>query len=150
MAAHILAQRIHNEIRQSGGLSYDVNCSYSPSRAYPGVSMLAVTLYTPPRRADEAAEAVRVLVEGFADDGPDEREMESVRLLFADLATRAQREPRFWARVLSELRYRDGKLSDLTGLPDRCLQRTAEQVHRAAAGSIRPDHRLTVICRPPE
>jgi zinc protease len=150
MAAHILGQRFHREIRQVSGLTYDVSCSYSPSRAYPEASLLAVALYTHPRRADEAAEAVRMLVESFAGDGPDEQEMESARLLFAELANRAQIEPRFWAKVLSELRYRGGKPSDLTNLPARCLRRTSEEVHQAVSESVRPHRRLTVVCRPPE
>jgi predicted Zn-dependent peptidase len=92
--------------------------------------------------------AVRELVKGFAADGPDESEMESVRRLFSELATKAQRAPRFWARVLSELRYRAGDLDELTDMPTRCLQRTSGQLHRAVAESVRPERRVTVVCNP--
>jgi len=148
MASHILGQRIHREIRQDRGFSYDASCSYAPSRAYPEASLLKASLVAPPRRADAAVAAVRSLVEGFAATGPGTEEMASVRLLFADLATRAQRDPRFWARTLSELRYRDRPIGDLTELAERCLQRTAEEIRDAVAETVRPDRRLVVVCRP--
>ncbi len=149
MAAFILGQRLHLEVRQRRGLSYDVSCSYAPSRAYPAASLLAVTSFVEPERADEAAAAVSRLVEGIAPRGPDGREMEAARMVFADMAVRAERSPRFWARVLSQLDTRGGSLAELQDLPGRCRRRTADELCRAIADTLQPDRRVEVVCVPP-
>jgi zinc protease len=46
------------------------------------------------------------------------------------------------------LRYRGGSLDELRELPERCRRRTSDQIHRAVADSVRPERRLTVVCRP--
>jgi zinc protease len=148
MAVQILDRRLHRELREERGLTYDPDCSFSPSRAYPAASLLSATFYAAPDRVEEAIAACRRVFEELASNGPTEAEMASVRTQFVELAARAELDPRFWARTLAEARYRDLDLASLDDLPGRCCRRRSYQLQEALARCIRPDRQLTVVCRP--
>jgi zinc protease len=139
---------MRRELRDALGLAYDLDCSYSPSRAYPQASLISSGFYTDPARTGAAVTAVQRLVESFVEDGPAEAEMKAARAFFADLASRAERSQRFWARTLSELRFRGVDPADLVNLTARWRKQTGEMLQRAVSDSVVPDRRLTVVCRP--
>jgi predicted Zn-dependent peptidase len=147
MAVQLLNRRLHRELREERGLTYDPDCSFSPSRAYPAASLLSATFYAAPDRVEEAIAASHRVFEELATHGPTEAEMASVRAQFAELAARAERDPRFWARTLAEARYRNLDLASLDDLPGRCRRRSSDQLQEVLARCIRPDRRLTVVCR---
>jgi len=148
MATQILNQRLYRELREKRGLTYNSDCSFKPSRAYPRSSLLAVAFYVPPQRTAEAAALTRELVQGLAAEGPTEAEMETARKQFCELAARAEREPKYWSRVLADCRYRATSLADLKRLPERFRAFTRDDLRAALVRYVTEQRRLEVTCLP--
>jgi predicted Zn-dependent peptidase len=146
--SRLLSRRLHRELREVRTLTYSVGATCSPSRAYPEASLLSASLVTEPRRLEEASAAVLEVVETLADDGPTTAEVEAVRKETADLAERVERDPKYWARVLSESDLRAVAPADLGGLAERYRSMTAEGLRETLARCATPERRLTVLCRP--
>ncbi len=148
MASRIVGRRCHEELRKRRGMTYSADCTFSPSRAYPRASLFSAAFYTPPARATEAAAATRELVEELAADGPSEAEMEAVSKQLSELTARAERDPRYWSRVLADFAYRGRSLEDLRGLEARLATFTGEDLRAALARCVTESRRLEVTCLP--
>ena len=74
--------------------------------------------------------------------------METVRQQFAELTRRAERDPKYWSRVLAGSAYRGVRLADLKHLPERFEAYTRRDVQAALARYVIAERRLAVTCRP--
>jgi len=148
MAEQVLMKRLQDELREKRGLTYGADCSFNPSRAYPEASLLTVTFYAPPDRADEAVSVTRDLVESLAAQGPTDAEMEAIRKQLDDLITRAQNDPRYWCRVLSDLHYHGTRLDDLKNLHQRVLSFSGRDMQAVLENYITEKRRFEVVCLP--
>jgi zinc protease len=147
MAEQVLMRRLQEELREKRGLTYGADCSFNPSRAYPEASLLTVTFYAPPERADEAVGVTRDLVETLAAEGPTAAEMEAIGKQTDDLVTRAQVDPRYWCRVLSDLHYHGTRLDDLKNLRQRVLSFSGRDMQAVLETYITEKRRFEVVCR---
>jgi predicted Zn-dependent peptidase len=148
MACEILNARLHAEIRERQGLTYEIGAHYSPSRAYPQASLLSISCLIAPRTLAHALRDVRRLVEQFAALGPRETETRAVARHYAALTERARGEPRHWARMLAEIETRGLDLDDILHLPQFLRSVKAEDLRRTFAAVAVDANRLQVICRP--
>ena len=148
MGEQVLGDRLHADLRQQHGLTYSTGCSYRPSKGVPQASLLSVAFYVAPERVEEALERTLQGVHALAEQGPGEAEMAAVRRQFSDLVTRVQRDPRYWCRVLSELRLRRLDPSLLARLPQEVLALDVGDVQQVLARWITDPGRVTVVCRP--
>jgi predicted Zn-dependent peptidase len=129
-------------------MTYSAYCAFSASRAFPQASHFSTAFYTPPERADEAVGVSRALVQGLADQGPTDLEMEVVRKQFADIVTRVLREPKYWCRVLSDFHYHRTRWEDLKSLPARVAASSQKDLRRVLRKYIVDEGRFEVICLP--
>ena len=107
-----------------------------------------MSFYTSPELAPEAVQISRAIVESFAHDGPSKKEMEVVRKQVGELVTRAQRDPKYWTRVLGDLDYHDIRLDDLKTLSQRIRDFTADELKTVLQKYIVDEGRFEVICVP--
>lgn len=148
LASDILRGRLHRELRERLGLTYDADCSYAPSRAYPSLSLLATTFYTPPERVEEGADAALSLVHDLASSGPTEAETDAARRRLHDLALLARRSPRFWARSLSEIGLREQHLENLGRSPDELLHIAPDEIRATLDQWLSPANRIVLMASP--
>lgn len=148
LVSDILRGRLHRELRERLGLTYDADCSYAPSRAYPSLSLLATTFYTPPERVEEGADAAVALVHDLARSGPTEAETDAARRRLHDLAIQARRSPRFWARSLSEIGLREQHLENLNRSPDELLEIAPDEVRETLERWLTPANRIVLMASP--
>lgn len=148
VAERVLQQRLHRTLRQDDGLTYSAQCSYSPSRAFPAASMLAVACAVPPERAEEAVDRVVRLVAEAARQGPSADELDVARRQQVELVDAARRAPQYWVGHLAELAYRGGTVRDLDEADELYRTCTPEGVREALARWVTPANQLTVVCRP--
>jgi zinc protease len=148
MAAQILRQRLFHELRERRTMTYSLNCSLSPSKAYPEASMLSAAFYTPPERVEEALATTGDIVQALAGDGPTEAEMETTRKQYVELFARAEREPVFWSRVLAECDYRGLPPGEIQHMSRRFRTYTRQQLRAVFERHTTADRQLSVICLP--
>ena len=125
-----------------------VQCSFSPSKAYPALSLLAVACLLPPARLDEAAAAIRDTVAELAALGPRPDELEAVRTFLVRAARRAAADPRQLARRLAEAEYRGVDIAHLARLDEDYLTADASSIGEALRITCTPAKAITVRARP--
>ena len=148
MSEWILKRRLIREVREKRGLTYSVNCSYRPSKAYPEGSLFTVAFFASPRRVEEALDAARQVVESLTSRGPSEVEMARGRKRFRHLVDSVLRKPQFWARTLSDLEYHGSRLEDLGSLQEDYSSLTTGRVKRTLRRYIEEPRRIQVISLP--
>lgn len=149
VAEIILAERLQRELRERRGLTYSVECSYSPSKAYPALSLLAVACLLPPDRLGEAEEAIHTVVAELAADGPRPAELAAARTWLSRAARQAAEDPRHFSRLLAEVEYRGVEITQLGRLEEDYLNLDAATVGAALRATCTDARRLTVTAAPP-
>ena len=148
VAELILRARLDETLRERASLSYVVDCSYHPSRAFPDTSLLAAAFYASPDRLAEGVELARGVVESVAARGPSPAELASARRQRLEQARQRDLDPRYWVQALSDVKLRG---TDLATLRDKLRQLegfTAGDVQGALADTVTDERRLEVICSP--
>jgi zinc protease len=148
IASEVLSARLREEIREERGLTYSIHCYARPAQAYPGNGFLGLTFTADPEKASEAADAARQVVEDFARQGPTAEEMETVRKQFANIIETSQKEPTYWASVMSDMDYRGTHLWDVKQALHDYTSYTRADMMEAVADCVREDRRIQVIALP--
>lgn len=144
----ILARRLTAELRERRRLTYSVDCSFSPSKAYPYLSLLAVACLLPPDRLDEAEAAVGDTVATLLGQGPRREELEAAQTFLGRAARRAAEEPRQIARLLAETGYRGVDVPLLARLDEDYRTASLDEVIQALRETLIPVASLTVRATP--
>jgi zinc protease len=150
VAAMILNSRLRDEVREKLGLTYSIYCDARPAKAYPGTGLFAASATTDPHKATEAADICRAMMEQFAAKGPTEEEMATVHKQFANILETSQKEPAYWADVLSDLDYHGTLLSDVKEALQKYTSYTAEDVLEVVGRYVTEARRIQVIALPVE
>lgn len=145
LATRLLNQRLHREIREVRGLTYQIACSYAPSRAYPEGSLLSIACETTPDRVDDTVLAIQQVTEELAANGPNDTELEACVRQLGTLADRVEQDPKYWARVLADSDYRGVDVSDLHGLAERYAAINASEVASTLGVCIAAERELVVV-----
>jgi len=148
VAEAILRPRLDESLRERSHLSYVVDCSYRPSRAYPDASLLAAAFFAPPERLAEGVGLARRVVEGAAAGGPSSTELEAAKRERLEQARQRDLDPRYWVQALSDVVLRGTDLADLKGKLEQLESFTAEDVREALAETVTDEHRIEVTCVP--
>lgn len=148
VAEYILAQRLKEELREQRGLTYGVDCSFSPSKAYPALSLLAVACLLPPARLDEATAAILDTVANLAAHGPSPTELDAVRTFVVRAARCAGEDPRHIARLLAETAYRGVDIAHLDRLDEDYLAVDVYGIRDVLRATCTQRTALTVRARP--
>ncbi|MFH0939693.1 MAG: insulinase family protein, partial [Planctomycetota bacterium] len=148
IAAQILNSRLRVEIREKRSLTYSIGCDSDPARVYPGTGTITAEMTADPEKAVEACQLVVAVMKQFAQDGPTDEEMDTVRKQLKNNLETMQKEPRYWFRVLSDLEYRGTKLSDVKELLEKMMSYTKKDILKVMKKYIRDDNRIQVIATP--
>lgn len=148
VAEYILAQRLQEELRERRGLTYSAQCSYTASKAYPAMSLLAVACLLPPGRHAEAATAIQETVSKLAADGPSPEEMAAARTYFVRAVRRLGEDPRQLARLFAESSYRRKDIRRLTRLDEDYLAMDPDAVRDVLRATCQEHRLITVLAQP--
>jgi len=147
-ASHVLSSRVNHEIRDEEGLAFSVGVRHDAGEGMPGTGLLSSWTYAPPEKAEDVADLIEEVFERCAEMGPTPVETASAKArMLSDLEERFA-SPRWWARTLSELTYRDRSVESLMNLPGRIEALDAEALHEALRQATRGDRRVRVIIGP--
>ncbi len=144
----ILSLRLTAELRERRRLTYSAECSYSPSKAYPHLSLVAVACLLPPGRLDEAEAAVGDTVATLLAQGPRREELEAAQTFLGRAARRAAEEPRQIARLLAETGYRGVDIPLLARLDEDYRTASLDEVKQVLRETLIPVASLTVRATP--
>jgi len=145
LAGLVLSDRLQKTVRQDHGLTYALQTTFSPSQAYPGVSLVSVSLLTAPDSVDEVISLVRRSVEKLADAGLSETEIEPARRHLCHISRKALRDPRYWVRMLAELDHRGLSVPEVAAVEDRFASHPAREASAAFREIVKESGRLTVV-----
>ncbi len=148
MAAAVLQQRLFEDLREERGLVYSVGVNAIPGRVYAGTGQFAVSFTTDPEKALEAATLAQAAAERLAKEGPSEEELNTVRRQFAHEIETSQREPTYWASVLSTLDYYGTRLRDVKAAHAEMMAYSAEDIRQALRKYMTQERRLRVVSAP--
>jgi len=148
LAAQIMETRLREAIREERGLTYSIFCRARPAVAYPGTGLFFAYFTADPDNAQEAAELTRALIRQFAQEGPTEEEMDVVHRQFANQIETSQKEPSYWASILSDLDYHGTSLADVKEAMEMYTSYTREDVMQVLAGYLTEERRIQVIALP--
>jgi zinc protease len=146
--AQILTSRLREEVREKRSLTYTIYCTARAADAYPGTGLIAAYFTADPEKAAEAADLTRNVFDDFVRNGPTDAEMDAVRKQFANIIETSQKEPRYWASVLSDLDYRGTVLNDVEDAQRAYTSYTADDLRNVAGRYIREERRIQVIALP--
>lgn len=148
LGEYILARRCTAELRERRRLTYSVDCSFSPSKAYPAMSLLAVACLLPPHRLEEAEVAIQETAATLLELGPEGEEFEAARTFLQRAARRAAEEPRQIARLLAETSYRGVDIPLLARLDEDYRTASLEELQKVLRETLIPAASLTVRATP--
>lgn len=148
IAAQILTTRLREEIREELGLAYSPYCIARAGKAYPAVGLFSAYLTADPDNVTDMAEATRRVIEQFAKDGPTDDEMQATRKQFRNLIETDQKEPGYWASVLSDLDYHGTRLADVKQAMEMYTSYTREDVMEVVSKYLTEERRIQVIALP--
>ncbi len=150
IAARILTSRLRREIREQRGLTYTIWCVARPSEGYHGAGSMAVYFTADPDKAAEAAKLAQSKVKEFAESGPTDEELATVRKQFKTTVETSQKEPSYWVNVLGNLDYRRTRLEDVEKALEQYTSYTRDEILEVLNRYVTPTRRLQVIALPKE
>jgi len=112
-AAYVIDARLHDELREQEGLSYDVAARFAESDVE-GLDHLEVSLTTDPAKAAKAAEVARRIVQTLAKDGPSPTELETVGRQWSALLDLSKDRASRWLSRLTRLDLDDRAVEDVS------------------------------------
>jgi zinc protease len=148
LAAHIISDRLIDELRGRRGLAYSFSCDSSPAVSLDGTGALVLQVSADPRKAALVAAVSRELVERLARDGPGDAELAMAQRQIVNQEQHDQQDPDFWADTLSTLELRgidlDARMAESRRLP----RYTAAEVREALARYVSDARRFQVVALP--
>ena len=148
LAAQILSSRMQSEIREKRGLTYSVSARSSAATSYPETGFFGTVFSADPEKVSEAATVARKMMLDFAKDGPTEAEMQTVRNQMRNILETQQKEPSYWARVLSEMDLRGIRLEDVKNLVEQITGYSREEIVQVVNKYIQPARHIEVVALP--
>ncbi|MDP6114263.1 MAG: insulinase family protein [Planctomycetota bacterium] len=148
IASQILSSRLRKEIREDRGLTYSTACFSRPSKEYEGTSFIGCYFTADPEKATAAAAIARSVIEQFANEGPTVEEMATVRKQFKNIIEQSQKNPSYWASVLSDLEYHHTEIEDVKEALQRYTSYTKADIMDAMKKFIVAKERFEVIALP--
>ncbi len=148
LAAQIMETRLREGIREQRSLTYSIFCQAKPGIAYPGTGLFFAYFTADPDKAAEAADLTRSMIQQFAQEGPTAEEMDVVHRQFANEIETSQKEPGYWASVLSDLDYHGTKLADVKEALEMYTSYTREDVMEVLGKYLTDERRVQVIALP--
>ena len=148
LASQILTSRMQDEIREKRGLTYSVSATSMPAVAFPETGYFGAIFSADPEKVNDAAKVSRDMMMEFAQKGPTEAEMQTVRNQMRNVLETQQKEPSYWVRILSELDYRGIRLDDVKQLVPQITSYTREEIMQAMQKYVRTERQVEVIAFP--
>ena len=148
LAAQILSSRMQAEIREKRGLTYSVNTTSIPAVGFPETGFFGTVFSADPEKVGQAAQVAREMMLEFAEKGPTEAEMQTVRNQMRNILETQQKEPSYWVRILSELDYRGIRLEDVKNLVPQITSYTRDDIVQSLQKYIREERQLEVVALP--
>jgi predicted Zn-dependent peptidase len=112
------------------------------------MSALYVQFSTDPDKAAEAVRIARAVVEAFAEKGPTDAEMQTVRKQMKNALETMLQEPRFWVNLLADLDYYGTHLEDVHDLLDKVLAISKTDIIQVLQQTVKPERFGVVIGQP--
>ncbi|MAY74716.1 MAG: hypothetical protein CMJ31_08410 [Phycisphaerae bacterium] len=150
MASRALTTRLIKAIREEARLVYSIRANFTPGESYPGYGLLLSGAPTDPAKTDELASAIGQVFQTFAEEGPSEEEIETVKKQLAKQIEEAMEQPGFWAGQLGQLDYRDRELDNLMGAIEAYNAFSAADVKETFSKYHDDRAKFTVIVKPAE
>jgi len=148
LAAQILSSRMNEEIREKRGLTYSVRAVSFPATDYFGTGFFGTSFTADPDKVTEAEQVARKMILDFAQDGPTDAEMQTVHNQIKNVIETAQKEPRYWVSVLSDMDYRGIKLEDVKNLVPTITGYSREEITNTVRNYVQEPRRIEVIALP--
>jgi zinc protease len=148
IASQILSSRLRKEIREDRGLTYSTACFSRPSKEYEGTSFIGCYFTADPEKATAAAAIARSVIEQFAKEGPTDEEMATVRKQFKNIIEQSQKNPSYWAGVLSDLEYHETRIADVKEALQKYITYSKADVMASMKKYIIAKERFEVIALP--
>ncbi len=148
IASRVMTNRMIMDLRESKGLVYSIGANSSPAQEFPGFGMFFAFSSTDPAKVDSLLGAIRGMYGAFAETGPSEDEMQTVRKQIATALSESMLEPEFWTGVLASLTYRARNLDDVVEAPEAYQEYPADHVRDAFASYYKPAASFEVSAMP--
>jgi len=148
IASQILTARLREEIREKRALTYSIACMAQPARTYHGAGVFGAFFTADPEKVEEAAKITREVMEKFAQEGPSDAEMDTIRKQFKNTLETQMKEPSYWVQTLSDLDFRPTNLADVKEVQQKMLGYTKEEVQEICKKYFTADRKLHVIALP--
>jgi zinc protease len=148
LAAQILSSRMNEEIREKRGLTYSVRAVSQPASSYPDTGFFGTFFTADPEKVTEAEDVARKMILDFAEKGPTDAEMQTVRNQMKNIIETRQKEPSYWVSVLSEIDYRGIQLSDVKNLVPTITGYSKEDIVQTVRKYVQEPRRVQVIALP--
>jgi zinc protease len=148
MSSRILSTRMIQQVREKQGLAYSPSCSHRPGTDFPGFGVFLAATPTEPAKVEKLVEAFDAIYKAYAQDGPTEEEMVTVRKQMANTMDEQMKETQFWNARLATLDYRGTSLDDIMAAPAAYQAFTADELKSTFNQYYKPESMLRVEIRP--
>ncbi len=128
LAARIISQRLLTRMREEQKLMRNMRCTNRPAIAAPGTGVFGAGGAVRPDDAEATLDLIITMIREFAESGPTEEELTTVKKGTVAEIERGMGTVRFWAGQLREIKYRNQSLDDLKELTGAYEDITAEQL----------------------
>lgn len=147
-AAQLLSTRAIQRIREGENLAYSPRMTSNPSSAYPGFGMFMCGTSTDPSKADRLAQVIAEMYAEFAEKGPGEEEVLTVRKQIANTLGEQMKEPGYWLGRTRTLDYRGQNLDDIATEKSFYETLTAATIKDVFRKYYAADRLWTVVVKP--
>ncbi len=148
IAARVLTNRMIEVVREKEQLVYSIGATSSGALEFPGYGTFWALSYTDPAKLDALQETLRGMYAGFAESGPTEDEMQTVRRQIDTALDERMLEPAFWTGVLAGLTFRNTRLQDVVDAPAAYQAHPGAAVREAFASFYTPEGTFEVAATP--
>lgn len=150
IASRVISTRMIQNIREKQQLAYSPGCGHRPGVDFPGFGVFVAAIPTEPGKVDRLMDAVDAEYKAFAESGPTDDELTTVRKQIANALDEQMKEPGFWSGRLSGLDYRGIRLDDIMNSAAEQQKYTAEQIKGVFNKYYTPDAVMKVAVKPAE
>lgn len=148
LASRVISTRMIQSIREKQQLAYSPGCGHRPGVDFPGFGVFVAAIPTEPAKVDRLMAAIDAEYAAFAESGPTEEELATVRKQVANALDEQMKEPGFWSGRLSALTYRGTKLDDIMNSAAEQQTYTADQIVGVFRTYYKPESVMKVTVLP--
>jgi zinc protease len=150
MAAQTLSSRMIKVIREQEQLVYSISAGNNAGTTWPGFGMFASMVPTERAKAPALAAKIKGMFDEFAQTGPTEEEMTTVKKQLANTFEEQMKEPSTWVSRMSTMGYRNLSLDDFLAANDAYQSMTAQQVKDVFNTYYKPESFMSATLLPKE